>query len=544
MGKRFEGGERRELRNVVQTVRRRWRLRTILRGALYSTVSVVSALVLVQLLVEAWPWGPESAAIATGVLYIGAALVTAVTLLRPIVRRVSDRQVVLYLREHEPNLRSEILTAVEALEVEADPRSAQLLDGLIRSAVLRARAVAGGRRVDEEPIRRLSWWSAGVTTAIVLLLLTDPLGLREEEAPDLLRPWTAVELPPPLAIQLLPGDTVLPRGAELHVAARLEGFDSEEVEVAFQSEEGTEWERWPMLIQDEEVGDHEFVLFRVEEPMDYFAEAAGVRSGTYRIDVVDLPYVARLELELHHPAYTRLPPEVIESAGDIFVLPDTRVVVRAEPTVPIPAGRIVLDEVGEVAMTLDAEARLTGEFVAQEPGFYRIDLEDDEGTTHRGSPDHLIDIVEDLPPIVSVERPARDVRVTSVEEVYVEAEASDDYAVATMELIFSVNGGPEDMIPLLSGSESRLSEVSAGHTFFLEDYDLQPGDLVSLSRPRARQRTAGRGAGGRVPTSSSSRSARSPRTSGRRNREAGVEGVEGAGVIRWPGNSPSARGRS
>ena len=479
MRNRFEGGERRELRNVVQTVRRRWRLRTILRGALYSTVAIVSAVVLVQLLIEAWPWGPRSAAFTTAILYLSAALVTVITLLRPLIRRVSDRQVVLYLREHEPDLRSEILTAVETLEGEPDPRTAQLLDGLIRSAVLRARAVGGGRRVDEQPIRRLSWWSTAVAAAVALLLLTDPLGLREEVPPNLLRPWTAVQLPPPLAIQLLPGDTIVPRGAELHIAARLEGFDTEEVEVAFRSEEGTEWERWPMLIQDEEVGDHEFMLFRVEEPMDYFAEAAGVRSDTYRIDVVDLPYVARLDLELHHPAYTRLPPELIESAGDIYVLPGTRVVARAEPTVPIPAGRIVLEEVGEVEMTLDAESRLTGEFMAEEPGFYRIDLEDGEGTTHRGTPDHLIDIVEDLPPIVSIEQPARDVRVTSVEEVYVEAEATDDYAVATVELIFSVNGGPEETIPLMSGTESRLSEVSAGHTFFLEDHDLQPGDLVS-----------------------------------------------------------------
>ena len=84
--------------------------------------------------------------------------------------------------------------------------------------------------------------------------------------------------------------------------------------------------------------------------------------------------------------------------------------------------------------------------------------------------------------------------MTSVEEVYVEAEASDDYALATLELIFSVNGGSEETIPLLSGSESRLSEVSAGHTFFLEDYDLEPGDLVAYHVPGARQRTGGRGA--------------------------------------------------
>ena len=495
MAKRFEGSERRELRNVVQTVRRRWRTRSILRGIFFSTVSVVSALLIVGVLIERWPWGPTSVTIIAALIYAGAAVIAIVTLVRPLLRRVSDRQVVLYLKEHEPGLKSEILTAVAALNEETDPRSAELLVGLIRSAVLRARAVDGGRRVDRAPLRRLSWSTSGLAALLALLFLADPFGLRQS-VPDFVRPWTVVEAASPLAIQLFPGDTVLPRGAQLQVLARLDGFASDEVEVAFRPDEGTRWDRWTMIIQDEEAGEHEFILFRVEEPMQYFAEADGIQSGTYRIDVVDLPYVARLELELHHPAYTGLDPEIIESGGDIFVLPGTRVVVRAHPTVAIPSGRIVLEEVGEVELSLDEAGVLAGQFTAERPGFYRIDLDDLEGTTHRGTPDHLIDIVADLAPIVSLQEPARDVRVTSIEEVYVEAEASDDYAIDVMDLIFSVNGGEEQTISLLAGSDSRLREVSAGHTFFLEDYDLQPGDLVAYhiraldNGPSAQEREA------------------------------------------------------
>ncbi len=476
--KRSVGRERIELRNVVHTVRRRWRTRNFLRGILLSAVGGMSALLIVGVLIDRWTWGPKSATIIAALLYVGVAVVTFRTLIRPLFRKVSDRQVALYLEEHEPGLKAEILTAVDSLDEEPDPQSAELLSRLVRSAVLRARVVEGGRRVDREPLKRLSWSIGGLAVLLAVLLLADPLGLRQS-APGLVRPWTVVEVASPLAIHIFPGDTVLPRGAELHIAARLDGFASDEVEVSFRPDEGTEWDRWPMIVHDEEMGDHEFVLFRVEESIEYFAEAEGIQSGTYRIDVVDLPYVSRLELELHHPSYTGLAPEIIESGGDIYVLPGTRVVVRASPTISVPSGRIVLEDVGEVDMTLADGGVLTGQFMADQNGFYRVDLDDPDGATHRGTPDHLIDIVADLPPIVSLERPARDVRVTSVEEVYVEAQASDDYAVDVLDLIYSVNGGEEQTISLLSGSESHLSEVSVGHTFFLEELDLEPGDLIA-----------------------------------------------------------------
>ena len=57
--------------------------------------------------------------------------------------------------------------------------------------------------------------------------------------------------------------------------------------------------------------------------LDYFVEAGGVRSSTYTLKVVDLPYVQKLELEYHFPAYTGLAPRKIEDGGDIAVLSGT-----------------------------------------------------------------------------------------------------------------------------------------------------------------------------------------------------------------------------
>ncbi len=57
-----------------------------------------------------------------------------------------------------------------------------------------------------------------------------------------------------------------------------------------------------------------------------------------------MPYVQRIELEYHFPAYTGLEPQKIEDGGDIAVLRGTEVRVRIVPTMKTPGGRLALND--------------------------------------------------------------------------------------------------------------------------------------------------------------------------------------------------------
>ena len=91
------------------------------------------------------------------------------------------------------------------------------------------------------------------------------------------------------------------------------------------------------------------MLFDLAGPIDYFVEAEGVKSPTYTLKVVDLPYVQRLELELHFPAYTGLAPRKIEDGGDLAVLKGTEVRVKVTPTMTARGGQILLHQTQERA---------------------------------------------------------------------------------------------------------------------------------------------------------------------------------------------------
>ena len=87
-------------------------------------------------------------------------------------------------------------------------------------------------------------------------------------------------------------------------------------------------------------------------------------------------------------------------------------------------------------------------------------------------------MLDDQPPTVSITKPSRDTTATPVEELFVEAKADDDFGVKQLQLVYSVNGGPEKTVKLFDAAKP-LPETSAGHTLYLEDLGLKPGDVVS-----------------------------------------------------------------
>jgi hypothetical protein len=109
------------------------------------------------------------------------------------------------------------------------------------------------------------------------------------------------------------------------------------------------------------------------------------------------------------------------------------------------------------------------------------------------SPQYTIDALDDEEPMVSFSKPSRDLRATSIDEVFVEATADDDFGIARLDLVFAVNGGVERSVRLAAGASKPVKEVTAGHTFFLEELGLQPGDVVSYFA-RAADNDAVRGA--------------------------------------------------
>ncbi|MGH7504008.1 MAG: DUF4175 family protein, partial [Longimicrobiales bacterium] len=318
------------------------------------------------------------------------------------------------------------------------------------------------------------------------LIAARPATLRHG-ADALLNPLAPTASAQPFSIDVEPGNDTIPRGADATVRALLRGFTASGADVLVRTGADSIFVRLPMVAPGTDSSTFEVMLFTLREDAEYFVESGDIRSSVHRITVVDLPYVDRLTLEYRFPAYTNLPSQVVEEGGDVAALRGTTVHVTATPTVAVTGGRIVLDSSTAVPLTVAADGTLTGEFVVQRAGYYHIELDAGAGMIE-GSPRYTIDVLDDRGPSVRFVKPGRDTKPTSIDEVYLEAQADDDYGVGSIELVYSVNGGAERTVSIYDGR--ALEAVTAGHTLYLEEMALQAGDLVSYYA-RARDNSAG-----------------------------------------------------
>jgi hypothetical protein len=356
-----------ELVEVIGQVRRRWRLKLALRGAVLVAGLTVLAIIAAAFGLESRRFTPESILAFRIILSLAVAGLIGYLLVRPLLRKVSDEQVALYLEEHEPTLQAEIVSAVEATRSESAAAS-PLVRRLVESAVEKCRGIEGGRGVERAPLRRYTGAAAAIAIGALAIFLLGP-GFLRHALSALLVVSRSVEAAVPYRIDITPGHVTLPRGADQMVTAELHGFGADEAVLMIRKKADAPYEPVSMVRGETR---YEGMLFDVPSTLDYYVEAGGVRSATYTLKVVDLPYVQRLELEYHFPAYTGLAPRKIEDGGDVAVLRGTEVRVRVIPTMAPKSGHLVLNEETPTALAFAADGSLTSSFKADKDGFYRI----------------------------------------------------------------------------------------------------------------------------------------------------------------------------
>jgi hypothetical protein len=465
---------RNELLRLVSRVRSRWRLRRTLQGLAVVIGATIVWLVLGALVLQTVRFHPAAVLIfrIAGYLLLAATLLRFVVL--PLIRRVSDAQIARYIEEQEPGIEALLVSAVE--QTQGHPASAALAEQVVAEAVSRIRAADDGRRIEALRLRNAAAVAAALAVVVLVGLRLGPATLRQAGRAFL--PWQDAAAATPYAVLVRPGDITVPKGGDVEIGARLRGFATERVELLLREGDSPEWKRVPM-VPDDSSGVWSLRLFDVSEAMEYVVEANGVRSRRHTISVADLPAVQRLVLELKYPAYTGLAAERHDPGGDIAVPRGTAIRFMVTPTRPTPVGRVITEMGDTVALTPGSEGVLQGELKATRPGWYRIELKAPGGNFIEASLRYRIDLLDDVHPSVVLTKPGRDAQATAVEEVFAEARATDDYGIRKLELVYRVNGGEEQVVSLYQGGGKRLNEVSAGHTFFLEELSLSPGDVIA-----------------------------------------------------------------
>jgi hypothetical protein len=450
-----------------------WRRRARLEGACVAGSGIVLSAVVAVAVMDAVLFDPGVVQAVRIAAYVVAAALLLVFLLLRVPAARDPRRVARHLEQRDPALDALLVTAAERA---AASDCGALESRLFERAAAACRDPRGATASDRHRLRRAGALLAGIAVVAGVGLWLAPPGW-QHGAGLLLWPSRPAQQGMPYALIAMPGDTEVLEGSDLTLAGKAVGFSPAQVSLLYRVEGEAHWRRVAMQADGDQA--FEGTITTLAAPLDYYLEAQGVRSGRHRVTVEPLPRVERMDHRYRFPHYTGRVERLVEGATDIAAVRGSRVQIEVTPKRWPARGTLLLD--GEVRRALDPDpdGRLVAALAVEEASRYRIELLRPDGTPVPATPDHGITALEDQPPRVAIERPGGDTRATPVEELEVAVEAGDDVGLRRVELVLSVNGGPEEVLPLVS-AEASATSLSTVHRLALEDRDLAPGDLVAV----------------------------------------------------------------
>lgn len=518
----------------LRAVRRTWRWLLFAEGLLkfVGILALVMAVSLVgfQLLPQRF------LRIGIVLLSIGIGIYTAIrTLIQPLCRKRTDTQVAVQLESVNTNkmpaAENRLLSAVQLWETLAENRlgyAPEFVEKLILQAG-REMAMIQPKQVFRSELLKIKRNAGLAVTALSLLLLTNVL--LPSAFTGFAQTWKALPKTPILVFtvqieDVYPGNTQIERGTNVSFAAKVSGQGNAPVSLYYrvgaQSEElptnggwqaqvnpshvpadSAEWQSMTMERSTTDVGgslsmktklkdapprraqSYRATIQNVNRSLQYYIATKDVTSPHYQITVRQEPVVKQFQLRLNSPTYTQLPAQTLKvNTGDIQTLFGTEVVFTGESNKPLDSAYLAFEESEDVSLALvnrqNEAPQIQGAFIAQRSENYRIHLTDVEGFTNKDPVNYTLLVVKDATPHVDIVEPTRDSVLDDSMLVELKIEATDDYGVQALQLVFRIETEGEDAVNVpLKQWDATQKSIFLAYTWDIDRVGLFPGERIA-----------------------------------------------------------------
>jgi len=461
---------RQQLETYLQQLQRRLRIRTTLRGAAILASSALLTTVVLVLIANALRFSGASLAGARIVLYLVIAACIAFGCVLPLLR-MTRRRSAWEAETLVPDFGQRLVTLAERdREGQTQGAFAELLAADTLKIAQRAEAAT---LVPNKNLMISLGAALASLVALIWMIVAGPGFLGYGAA--LL--WAGNAGAAPLYdLRVTPGDATVRRNSDELISVEPRGIQTNDMRIYARYESTSKWDQLPMQAQPG-TSNFQFVFAGLPEGVEYYVEAGQLRSPHFHIRVTDVPAVKQIRVTYRFPAWTGIPTSSDDHGGDLHAIEGTDADLEITMDRPLANGVLVIDDDRQIQLHRGASNSYTGTIHLEKDGAYHVAALD-QGQPVRISEDYFINATKADAPDVVIVRPAGDYRATPIEEVTVAAKADDAFGLRDFTLHYSVNGGADQSLNLLSHPGAKAADGST--IVRLEDFKAVPGDIVSI----------------------------------------------------------------
>jgi hypothetical protein len=374
------------------------------------------------------------------------------------------------IERENPQLHAVLLTAVEQQPATPGGELNFLQQRVIEEALEHHKSSPWGRRMSERlRVARGAQWVALAVFALVLMGLS-PRAPRPGEL------WVDAERSGSVAVT--PGDTRIERGSGLVVMARFDGKLPVEAElVVTPVNEPTRRIALAKNLADPVFGGG---IPEVKGDLKYHIEFPTGKTRDFKVSVFDYPKLDRADAHITYPTYTKLPEKTIEDTRRVSAVEGSSLDYTFHLNKAVTSARLVAKDKSAVTLSGDTNNSTIyhTHLTIDQSRRYELVLIDDAGRTNKMPPEFVFQALTNQAPLVKLTSPRGDQRVTALEEIAFQGEASDDFGLRSYGISYSLGGGESKSIEL--GHDSGPHEKrSLNYLLPMESLGAQEDQLLS-----------------------------------------------------------------
>jgi hypothetical protein len=479
-----------KLEKQLGKVRRAWK-RTAALGGLAIVCLEALGLVTLALLID---WIYLSSPTVRIAIFGAVALAVVVLLVRhvvsPLVRRISDEQLALFVEEHNDKFEGSLITAAElfmkgrdvagrhgrdarathgqdahatahAAELAAEPATpADMVEAVVQSALARADKLRAASVVDFRRLRKYGVAAIFVLAVYGLMCLTVP-GVGRH-ASRVLAPWQATAddlsgvplMNRPITFTLSKGDTSVLRGSALDLEAVLSRPTEDPVTLNFRlaGDASAPWRSLAFADAQKHNG-FAVTLPDINDETEYFVSSGPYRSDSHKIGVYDALVIGGVEVTTKFPAYMQLPDRVeTQQTGDVSAPIGSTVTLRVLTNRPLTGGKLSWQGGGQQDLAVvggddKGKASAAASFDVKADASYNFSVFDVTNQRADSSSVSSVRALPDNPPTIEMKYPTGSVLANALGEINFDVDVADDWGLAGADLVYERVQSPSSRAP-------------------------------------------------------------------------------------------------
>jgi hypothetical protein len=389
-----------------------------------------------------------------------------------------------------PSLRDRLLNALQlAHNAVKDSKiySPELIDGSLKDFAAEIQPLDFTASVDTSRLPLYRRWLMLSAVLSVLIVCFFPASF-SGAAYRLIHCTREFAPPPKYFFEVSPGNKEIVKGENVAIRVKvtslLPAFAPRSTNITFYRQQEGQENYDELKVKPDSSGTYHTTFQTLRSSTEYFVRLADAESEHYKLLVLDRPLIRSFHVKLDYPAYTKIPPRVMdEFVGDMSALEGTRVTISGAASKTLKEASMVFGNNTKLPMTLQGE-KFSASFSILSDNSYHLSIVDGEGLSNSEPVQYQIKAVPDEYPTIAILQPGRNIDIAGDQLLNLYLQAKDDFGLSAMRLGYRLissryeKAGTDYSFTTIPLPADAGTQIELPFNWYLTNLHLVPEDVV------------------------------------------------------------------